>query len=32
MGEVYYSADAGENWHRLPGQFSRITTITTWLM
>jgi photosystem II stability/assembly factor-like uncharacterized protein len=32
MGEVYYSADAGENWHRLPGQFPRITTIKTWLM
>ena len=32
MGEVYYSADTGENWHRLPGQFPRITTIKTWLV
>jgi photosystem II stability/assembly factor-like uncharacterized protein len=32
MGEVYYSADAGEQWNRLPGQFPRITTIKTWMV
>ena len=31
MGEIYHSADNGESWHRLPGQFPRITTIKTWL-
>ncbi|MFA5057247.1 MAG: hypothetical protein WC485_03975 [Opitutaceae bacterium] len=31
MGEVYCSADAGETWRQLPGQFPRITTIKTWL-
>jgi hypothetical protein len=31
MGEVFYSADAGEHWTRLPGQFPRITSIKTWV-
>ena len=31
MGEVFYSADAGENWGRLPGQFPRITFIKAWV-
>lgn len=31
MGEVFYSADAGENWDRLPGQFPRITSVKTWV-
>ena len=32
MGEVYYSADTGDSWHQLPGQFPRIATIKTWLV
>jgi len=31
MGEVYASADNGDSWQLLPGQFPRITTIKTWL-
>ncbi len=31
MGQVYASADNGESWQLLPGQFPRITTIKTWL-
>lgn len=31
MGELFYSADAGESWERLPGQFPRITTVKTWV-
>ena len=31
MGEVFYSADAGESWNRLPGQFPRITSIKAWV-
>jgi photosystem II stability/assembly factor-like uncharacterized protein len=31
MGEIFYSADAGESWSRLPGQFPRITSIKTWV-
>ena len=31
MGEVFCSADAGENWLRLPGQFPRITSVRTWV-
>jgi photosystem II stability/assembly factor-like uncharacterized protein len=27
QGDVFYSADDGENWDRLPGQFSRVTTV-----
>lgn len=30
-GEVFYSADSGDRWGRLPGQFPRITTIKTWV-
>jgi photosystem II stability/assembly factor-like uncharacterized protein len=29
MGEIFYSADQGEHWDRLPGQFPRITTLKT---
>jgi len=32
MGEVYCSADAGDTWRQLPGQFPRITTVKTWLV
>jgi len=31
MGEVFYSADAGESWGQLPGQFPRITSLKTWV-
>lgn len=31
MGEVFYSADAGEHWSQLPGQFPRITSIKAWV-
>lgn len=31
MGEVFYSADAGDTWSRIPGQFPRITSIKTWV-
>jgi len=31
MGEVFYSADSGETWDRLPGQFPRITMIKAWV-
>ncbi|HEX8598981.1 MAG TPA: exo-alpha-sialidase [Chloroflexia bacterium] len=31
MGELFYSADAGESWSRLPGQFPRITSIKAWV-
>lgn len=31
MGEVFYSADSGDSWNRLPGQFPRITSIKTWV-
>jgi hypothetical protein len=31
MGDVYASADAGESWRRLPGQFSRISCVKTWV-
>lgn len=30
MGELFYSADAGETWDRLPGQFPRITSVKAW--
>lgn len=30
MGEIYYSADAGESWGKLPGHFPRITFIRAW--
>jgi photosystem II stability/assembly factor-like uncharacterized protein len=26
-GELFYSADAGDTWHALPGQYSRITCV-----
>jgi photosystem II stability/assembly factor-like uncharacterized protein len=29
QGDVFCSADGGENWYRLPGQFSRVTTVST---
>ena len=29
MGEVFYSADGGDSWSQLPGQFPRITSIKT---
>lgn len=31
QGDLFYSADAGESWDRLPGQFSRITTVKAWI-
>jgi hypothetical protein len=31
MGEVFCSANNGESWRQLPGQFPRITTVKTWL-
>jgi hypothetical protein len=31
MGGVYHSADGGEHWARLPGQFARITSVKTWM-
>jgi photosystem II stability/assembly factor-like uncharacterized protein len=31
MGEVYYSADAGESWSKLPGHFPRITMLKAWV-
>jgi hypothetical protein len=31
-GELFHSADEGETWIRLPGQFPRITTLKTWLV
>lgn len=31
-GEVYCSLDRGEKWDRLPGQFSRILAVKTWLL
>ena len=30
QGDLFYSQDDGENWDRLPGQFSRVTTVKTW--
>jgi hypothetical protein len=32
QGDLFTSRDAGENWDRLPGQFSRITSVTTWVL
>ncbi|MBA2243513.1 MAG: exo-alpha-sialidase [Gemmatimonadetes bacterium] len=32
MGEVFYSADEGERWDRLPAQLPRITTVKSCLM
>ncbi len=31
QGELFYSVDAGEQWARLPGQSSRITTLRAWV-
>jgi hypothetical protein len=31
-GEVYVSLDRGVNWDRLPGQFSRILSVKTWIV
>jgi hypothetical protein len=31
MGELFYSPDAGDNWHQLPAQLPRITTVKTWV-
>jgi photosystem II stability/assembly factor-like uncharacterized protein len=31
-GELFYSRDDGENWHKLPAQFPRITTLKSWLV
>lgn len=31
-GEMYYSPDTGENWTALPGQYSRITVVKTWVI
>lgn len=30
-GELYASADSGENWQRLPGNLPRITTVKAWV-
>lgn len=32
MGEVFYSANEGEEWSRLPGQLPRITSVKTWIV
>jgi photosystem II stability/assembly factor-like uncharacterized protein len=32
QGDLFYSRDDGESWDRLPGQFSRITTVKTWVL
>ncbi len=32
MGELFYSADGGDNWSRLPGQLPRITTVKSWVL
>lgn len=32
MGELFYSADEGESWAQLPGQFPRITTVKSWVL
>jgi hypothetical protein len=32
QGDLFYSPDGGEHWHRLPGQFSRILTVKTWVL
>jgi photosystem II stability/assembly factor-like uncharacterized protein len=32
MGEVYYTRSSGEHWERLPGSFSRITTVKSWIL
>ena len=31
MGEVFYSADAGESWSKIPGNFPRITMVKAWV-
>jgi hypothetical protein len=31
-GDLFYSRDAGGQWARLPGQFSRILMVQTWLL
>jgi photosystem II stability/assembly factor-like uncharacterized protein len=31
-GEVYASLDRGQNWSRLPGQFSRILSVKPWIV
>lgn len=31
MGEVFWSADEGEHWDRLPAQLPRITTVKAWV-
>jgi hypothetical protein len=30
QGDLFFSPDGGENWDRLPGQFSRILAVKTW--
>ena len=30
-GELYQSANDGETWTRLPGQFPRITSVRAWV-
>jgi photosystem II stability/assembly factor-like uncharacterized protein len=32
QGDLFYSRDAGDSWNRLPGQFSRITVVKTWVL
>lgn len=31
MGELFFSADEGDSWQRLPGQLPRITMVRAWL-
>jgi hypothetical protein len=31
QGELFYSADAGEHWARLPGQLARVTALQAWV-
>jgi len=31
QGEIFYSANAGEQWARLPGQLARITALQAWV-
>lgn len=31
QGELFYSADAGDHWARLPGQLGRVTALQAWV-
>jgi photosystem II stability/assembly factor-like uncharacterized protein len=32
QGDLFCSPDGGENWDRFPGQFTRVTTVKTWVL